>query len=524
MRPALTLAAAQLRADLRHRQSGRRSAGRLATTALAYGFSGAVLALSLGGAPAEQALFVGASFGMVLAAFGLVGSYDEVMGRPRDNAWLTTLPATEAQHYLSRLLGIGVYVGLMAVGVAVPVGLRVGIAHGAVLGVLVGGGIAGAVAWTSLAALALLWGLTLALPRRPLRVALATARAALIAALVLGFQLVGAQADALDAPWWPAAWLADALGGRPTLGLTLLLGSLGALVLAFGVAFPGRYFRLLRRLADGARSDGSRLRVGREMTAAERRAVRPGPVRAAYGFAVAAFADDRVVRGRLWPAALLPAGFVVFGWLNGGLGTLLGAGEAGALAGTLAVLQDPGTQLHLSVLVVLLFCVQTLVQTLQYSDHAEAAWVFDTVPGARPRALQVGAGTALAWRVLFPLHVGIAVLLTLSMPALDAVLTAAFWFGASSALARLHAVAHGSPPFSRRSDRFSAASRFVPLLVSIPGGVGLMVFQVWAFATPGRAALASLALLAGAAAVGLAATASRTPEGRAPAAPLVPAV
>ena len=502
MPPVLTLAAAQLRADLRHSRSGRRSAGRLATTLLAYGFSGLVLALSLGDAPPEHALFVGASFALVLAVFGVVGSYDELMGRPRDNAWLATLPASEGQHYGARLVGIAVHVALMAAGVGVPVGGRVALAHGGALGLTVGLAVAGAAAWTALVSLASLWGLTLALPQRALRLTLATTRTALIATLVLGFQLIGARPDAVGSPWWPAAWMADALGGRSTWGLVLLLLSLAAFAALFGAVFPGRYFRLLRRLADGDRREGARARIGRQMTAPERWAVRSGPVRAAYGFATAAFVDDRLVRGRLWPAALLPAGFVVFGWFSGGLQSVLGAAQRGALAGAFDVLQSPDTQLHLSVLVVLLFCVQSLVQTLQFSDHAEGAWVFSTVPDARPRVVQLGAQKALAWRVLVPLHVAVAVLLTLAMPAADAVALAAFWLGVSVLLSRLLAVAYRTPPFSRRSDRFSPAARFVPFLVSIPAGIGVLVLQVWAFASLGRAWATAFGLWAVAALVG----------------------
>ncbi|WP_420455590.1 hypothetical protein [Rubrivirga sp.] len=487
MSPVLTLAGAQLRADLRHARSGRRGSGRLATTMLAYGFSGLVLALSLGQASATTALFVGGSFGIVLAAFGVVGSYDELMGRPRDNAWLATLPASERQHYAARLANVGVYVSLMAVGIGLPVGLRVGLTWGPGLGGLVGLGIGGATVWTALLALGVLWGLTLALPVRALRSALSVGRTALIAVLVLGFQFVGSSPEALAAPWWPGAWIADLLGGRATAGLAALAGSLLAFGVVFGAVFPGRYFRLLRRLADGSRRDGARTRVGRQMTALERWATPNGPLRAAYGFATSAFADDRLVRGRLWPAALLPAGFVVFGWLSDGLGSLMGAGAEGALAGTLDVMQDSATQLHLSILVVLMFCVQTLVQTLQTSDHAEASWVFGVLPEARPRVAQLGAQQALTWRVLFPLHVGIAVLLTLTMPAAAAVLHAAFWFAVSALVSRVMAVAYRSPPFSSRGDRFNAASRFGPLLVSIPASLGVMIVQVWAFATPGRA-------------------------------------
>lgn len=522
MSPVLTLAAAQLRADLRHRRSGKLSAGRLATTVMAYGFSGAVLALSLGGAPPEQALFVGSSFGMVLAAFGVVGSYDDLMGRPRDNAWLTTLPATEASHYGARLLGIGVYVGLMAIGVALPVAIRVAASNGLALGVLVGTGITSAIVWTSLAALLLLWTLTLTLPRKPLRWAIGIARAALIAALVLGFQLVGAQAQALDSPWWPAAWLADAFSGRPTAGLGLLLLSLVGFVIAFGFMIPHQYFDLLRRLADGARRDGSRSRLGRQLSAPERWLVRPGPVRAAYGFAAAAFADDRLVRGRLWPAAILPVGFVAFGWLSGGLGSVVGFGDVGALEGTLRVLQNSTTQLHLSIIVVLLFCVQSLVQTVQHSDHADASWVFSVIPDAPPRVVQLGAHQALTWRALFPLHVAIAVGMAATMPALDAVLHAGYWFAVSVLVSRSFAVATSTPPFSRSSDKFDAARRFVPLLVSIPVGVGVLIVQVAAFTSRTTAGAAIFLLLALSAL--LAEIVIRWPRGRAraPVSDLVP--
>ena len=489
MSPVLTLAAAQLRADLRHGRSGKRSAGRVATTVVAYGFTGLVLALSLGDASPDQALFVAASFGFVLAAFGVVGSYDDLMGRPKENAWLSTLPATERQHYGARLVGVGVYTGLMVAGVAVPVALRVALSHGVGSGAMVGGGVAAAVAWTAAAALAVLWALTLALPAKALRWALAAARTLFIGVLVLGFQLIGTTAEAVDVPWWPGAWLADAFVGRSTLGLVLFAGSAAAFAVLFGAVFPGCYFRLLRRLADGARRAEREGRGGRRLLWPERLVARRGPVRAAYGFAVAAFADDRVVSGRLWPAALLPLGFIVFGWMGDGLGSLFVHGSG-------SLLTDPATQLHLSVVVVLLFCAQSLVQTIQFSDHAEASWIFRTLPEARPRLAQVGAQKALTARVLLPLHVGVAALLVLAMPPADAALHALYWFAVVALATRLQAVLYRTPPFSRRSDRFGAAARFLPLLASVPGGAAVAVLQMWAFATPGRALAVSAGLLA----------------------------
>jgi hypothetical protein len=342
--------------------------------------------------------------------------------------------------------------------------------------------------WTSAAGVAVLWALTLGLPYRLLRPALALTRTLLIGLLVLGYQWVGAQPEVMTAPWWPAAWLADGLAGRPTLGLALLLGSVGILVAAFAAFFPGRYFRLLRRLADGAERAERRARERRTLLLPERLLVRAPAARAAYGFALSAFRDDRLVRGRLWPAALLPLGFVAFSWWMGGLGDLFAYGPGNVLA-----LEE--TRLHLSVVVILLFCGQSLVQTLQFSDHAEAAWVFDTLPAARPRLLQLGAQQALQYRVLLPLHLVAAVGLSATMPLGHALLHAGFWYAVVALGTRVHAVLHRRPPFARHGDRFDAGSRFMPLLVSVPAAVAVLVVQTFSFTTPLLALQAVLGLL-----------------------------
>jgi len=509
MSPVRTLVMAQLRADLRHAGTGKRGGGRVAMTAVAYGFSGLVLALSLGDASPEQALFVAGSFGFVLSAFGVVGSYDDLMGRPKDNAWLTTLPASEAQHYAARVVGIAGYVLLMGVSVSVPIGARVALTATPAVGATVGGLVAAGVVWTAAASLAVLWALTLALPQRFLRPAIGAARTVLVAALVIGYQWIGTGVGAAAAPWWPGAWLADGLSGRPTLGLGVLGGSVVGLGAAFAFAFPRRYFALLAKLGAGERQTETGRRV-RHLTAVERLLARTGPERAAYGFAVAAFTDDRLVRGRLWPAALLPVGFALFGWMAGGLGSLFEAGPGAVLA------FPPETQLHLSVLVVLLFCAQSLVQTLQFSDHAQAAWVFGTLPESDARGLQMGAQQALAVRVLAPLHVGLAVVLALQMAALDAAIHALFWFAVTVVVTRLYALAYRTPPFSRPSDRFSAGARFVPLLVSVPAGVAVLTLQAVTFTSRPTAVLASLGMLVASDAAGRLAVYLRRPRSAAP--------
>ena len=488
LRAVRTLVSAQLRQELRNPRSGRVGASRVGLTALAYGFSGLVLALSVGAAPPEPVLYVASSFGLVLAAFGVAGSYDELMGRPKENAWLLTLPASEAEQYAARLVGIGVYVLLIAASVALPVGVRVAIEYGAAAGLGVGVLVAGGMVWTSTAAVAVLWTLTLGLPYRLLRPALAITRTLLIAVLVLGYQWVGAQPEVMTAPWWPAAWLADGLAGRPTLGLALLLGTVGLLVAGYAAFFPGRYFRLLHRLASGAEEAERRARERRTLMLPERLLVRAPAARAAYGFALSAFRDDRLVRGRLWPAALLPLGFVVFGWWMGGLGDLFAYGSEN-------VLSLSETRLHLSVVVILLFCGQSLVQTLQFSDHAEASWVFDTLPGARPRLLQLGAQQALQYRVLLPMHAVLALVLLAMMPPSHALLHVAFWYAVLALATRAQAVFHRRPPFSHSGDRFDAGGRFMPLLVSIPTAIVVLLVQMFTFTSPTLALQAVLGLL-----------------------------
>ena len=509
MSPVRTLAAAQLRADLRDPATGQASRGRIATTVVAYAFSGAVLALTLGDAGAEAALFVASSFALVLAAFGIVGSYDELMGRPKDNAWLVTLPASERQHYAARLLGIAAYAGLMAVSVALPIGVRTAVVSGAGAGLAVGALTGAAVAWTAALAVATLWTLTLALPQRVLRPAVVAVRALLIGALVMGYQWIGLDAAATDAPWWPGAWLADLVAGRTTLGLALLLGSLGALVVAFGVVFPARYFALQRQLSDGARRSEAE-RPAATLSAPERGLAGTGPARAAYGFAAAAFQHDRLVRGRLWPAALLPLAFIGFGFFAGGLESVFAHGPE-------AMLTAPETQLHLSVLVILLFCGQTLVQTMQYSDHARAAWVLGTLPGARPLRLQLGAHRALLVRVLAPLHVFVAAGLAAQMPALHAAVHALFWFSVVALVTRVQALCIRRLPFSREADRFDTLSRMLPMLTAVPVAVVVALVQMTAFHSLAAAASAALVLLALTAAVGAAAgRVGRNRETRAP--------
>ncbi len=489
MSPIRLLTSAQLRVDLRDPRTGKPGSSRVGMTLLAYGFSGVVLALSLGSATPEEAVFVAASFGVVLAAFGVVGSYDELMGRPKENAWLATLPATERQHYAARLLGIGVYIGLMAVSVAVPVAVRVWVSHGFASGLHVGLLVGAGVAWTSAVSLAVMWAISLTLPPRIARPALTAARTLLIAALVLGYQWIGAEPEAASAPWWPAAWLADAMAGRSTLGLALLVGATGGLIVAFATVFPKRYFALMDSIADGTRWAEDTGKGQNTLTWIERMAVRGAPARAAYGFALAAITRDRIVRGRLWPAALLPLGFAVFGWLGGGLESLFIHGAANALA-----LEE--TQLHLSLLVILLFCAQTLIQAVQVSDHDQASWVFDTLPDARPRRLQLGAQQALAFRVLLPLHVLLGAVLMLQMPALDACVHALFWFSVTALTTRVYSLFQRSTPFSRRSDRFSIAARFIPLLASVPAGLAALLIQTVSFTSPLWAIGASLVLLA----------------------------
>lgn len=476
--PAIrTLTAAQIKLDLRHPRTGRFSASRIATTVIAYGFSGVVLALSVGNAGAESFLFVAASFGMVLAAFGVAGSYDELMGRPKDNAWLTTLPASQSTQYAARVASIGFYFLLIAVSVAIPVGVRVAVSDGVGSGFAVAGLVTAGMLWTAALSMVGLWSLTLTLPYRLLNPALSAAKTILIAALVLGYQWVGSEEGAANASWWPAAWLADLLSGRPTVGLALLVGTIGYMVVLGAIYFPRRYFLLLNRLADGARQIERRKRSRRNLSLIERTLIGAPAARAAYGFALSAFRDDRLVRGRLWPAALLPLGFAFFGWWMGGLGDLFVYGPEN-------VLLFSETRLHLSLVVILLFSGQSLVQTLQFSDHAEAAWLFDTLPGARPRVLQLGAHQALAYRILLPLHVLLALILSTVMAPTHAIIHAAFWFAVTSLATRIQTVVGRRPPFSRHSDRFSAAERFFPLFVSIPAALAILVLQTITFSTP----------------------------------------
>ncbi|MEM8558238.1 MAG: hypothetical protein AAGG50_10485 [Bacteroidota bacterium] len=475
------LVAAQVKQDLRHPRTGTVRASRMAMTVVSYGFSGLVLALSLGAATPATFCFVATSFGMVLAAFGIVGSYDELMGRPRENAWMLTLPASQGTQYVARLGGIGVYLLLIAGSMMVPVGAWAAKAYGLGTGLQIGALIGAGTVWTALAMLGVLWTLTLALPYRVLKPVLTAVRVALIGALVLGYQWIGSLDGygVVAVAWWPAQWFVDAFTGLATPGLAALLATVGVGAVAFGLVFPQRYFALLRAMHDGEQRLSERA-IAQDASMAwlhrlvERLTLRTPEARAAYGFAAAAFANDRIVRGRVWTAALLPLGFALFGWWQGGLGDLFAYGADGLLL-------HEATQMHLSVLIVLLFCCQTLVQSVQFSDHADAAWLFDTLPVGSARTLQMGAQQALAYRLLLPLHAALALVLAMGMPVGHALLHAGYWYAVALLMTRVQVFFYRTPPFARRADRFSAAERFIPLFLSIPGAIVFVLLQTFAF-------------------------------------------
>ncbi|MEM1042332.1 MAG: hypothetical protein AAGI91_06835 [Bacteroidota bacterium] len=493
------LVEAQLTLDLRHPKTGAARFSRAAMTVVSYGVSSLILAVSLlpHAAHTETVLFVGLSFATVLACFAVVGTYDDLMGRPRDHAWALTLPATEATHYVARLVNIGLFAGVVGVSTALPLAVLVGWHSGVAVALAAGGLFVAMVFGVVFAALAGIWGLTLALPPRALKPVLGAGRALLVGALVVGYQWIGTQSDlVVDAAWWPPSWVLGGLWlGSSAADAALLVALAAVLVACFSLVFPRRYFALFQRTA-ASEALGNKERAGQlAPNRWERLVVRAPEARAAFGLTVAALRSDRLMRGRVWPAALLAFLFGVFGWWQDGLGDLF-------VWGAQNVLMEEAVQMHLSVLVVLLFSAQTLVQALQFSAHERAAWVFSVLPMRSGRALQVGAQSALVFRVLLPLHAALALLLSLSMSPFHALLHAGFWLGTCALVTRVQALFHREPPLSKRSDRFSFAERFVPLFLSIPAAVAFLMLQVAAFASVPNAVLALAGMVLAHAALG----------------------
>jgi hypothetical protein len=479
------LVASQLRLDLRHPKSGATQTSRAVLTVSSYFFSSLVLALSLAerGAGLPELLFAGLSFSAVLAAFGVAGSYDDLMGRPRDHARMLTYPVSETTLYVARLVNVGIFGVMMSVSAALPLAGAAWLMHGAPAGLMAGAALTAMMLGVTFAVLGCVWLLTLAAPLRIQKAALSATRAALIGALVLGYQWVATQPSLVaEAPWWPAHWMTTAvLGGSPA-GWMALAGAAALLALAYGALFPRFYVRVLQRTAaaEALRQPGGRARHA--PNALERLAVAGAEARAAFGMAVAALRGDRLVRGRVWPAALLALVFAAFGWWADGLGDLF-------VYGAHNVLLEPAIQMHLSVLTILLFAAQAAMQGMQVSDNPEASWSFDVLPVRSGRMLQVGAQQAVLFRVLVPLHVVLAVMLAFSMPITHALLHAAFWLAGCALITRLQAVSRNRVPLSQRSDRFSAGERFVPLLLAIPMALVMLILQGLTFTDPAGATL-----------------------------------
>ncbi len=483
------LISAQLRLDLRHPKSGAPQTSRLVLTVVSYAFSSLVLALSLaerGATPAEF-LFAGLSFSAVLAAFGVAGSYDDLMGRPREHVISLTFPISEGTLYMARLANVGIFGVIMCASGAVPLALTAWFMGGSAWGLMLGTTLFAAMMGMTYLVLAAVWILTLAVPARTLKTMLSVTRAMLVGGLVLGYQWVATQSTLIiEAMWWPPYWVMAAWGGSFTAIAFILAAGL-AIVLAFGVIFPNRYVAILLRSAEAESAQDS---VRRRWAPAfmERGLSRDPLSRAGFGLAVAALRGDRVVRGRAWPAALLAMVFAGFAWWADGLGDIF-------VHGAENVLFDPAIQMHLSVLTILLFAAQAATQGLQVSDTPEAGWAFDILPIREHRALQIGAQQALLMRVLLPVHLVLFVLLATTMPLLHAGLHVAFWFAGCAVLTRLQVAFRKRAPLTRRSDRFSAGERFLPLLIAAPMALLLLILQSLTFTEPLSAALLVTGLL-----------------------------
>ena len=477
-----TLVGAQSRLDLRHPKTGKLRTSRVMLTVVSYLFSSIILALSLRNQAddTEVVLFVGLSFAVVLSAFAIVGSYDDLMGRPKDHNWALTLPASEPTHYVARLMNIVAFVLVMCISTALPLVWLIWRASGVAKAIAAGTLLVYGMFGVTFVVLAAIWGLTLLLPYRIFKPAIAAARAFLVGALVLGYQWIATQPNlTTDAFWWPPQWLIEGLWSAQSInGATMLIVMIGVtLAFLYGAYFYRHYFTLLGRIAAGENEESGRKHLSVAPNGWERSFVRAPETRAAFGFAVAALRGDRLVRGRTWPAALLAFVFAAFGWWSGGLGDMF-------VHGVENILFEPEIQMHLSVLVILLFSAQTMMQAIQFSDNDEASWVFQSLPLRSGRPLQLGVQQALLFRILLPLHIALTLLLTLEMPLGHAVLHAGYWFVACALITRVQALSRKKPPFSRRSDRFSMSERFIPLILALPTALAFLLLQMLAFVSP----------------------------------------
>lgn len=466
---ALTLFHAQLRLDLRNPMTGTRQSSRMVLTVVSFASSTLVLGLALLAQDVSPAQFgmVTMAFGVVLAAFGVTGSYDDLMGRPRDHIRSLSFPVSLTTHYVARILGILFFGAVMAFSAAAPVFLLGLFFNEGLFAVTTGLQMIAAMLATTLIVLAIIWGVILNVTPRIHKLLLSVARAVLIAAIVIGYQWLSMRPDMSIGMMSSQEAIAFAAGCL----LVLVL-----LTVVYTLVFPGRYEDLLKATAALTSVGDNRLIKLAAPAQWERPFVPPGDVRAAFGISVAAFRSDRLIRGRVLPAAFMGLLFAAFGWWVGGLGDLF-------LFGAAELLSDTALQMHLSVMTILLFSSQVAMQGLRISDNPEAAWIYSASHSPDARAMQIGAQKALLFRILGPLHIIIGLILALSMPFTHAVAHSLFWFMGCALITRCQALIRPRFPMSERSDHFSAGQRFAPLLLAIPASILLATLQITTFTT-----------------------------------------
>jgi hypothetical protein len=462
-------------------------------------------ALALGALRARLALeILCLSYSSMLCATAMLADYSAQLLLPDDTELLGHRPIAPRTLFAARATNVLFYMTLIGVSLNFPPAF-IGIAAAGLSFPLCYLPVAFLANYVAVGAvLALQAALLRLLDRERFKDVLAYVQGGLALAIFASYQLVPRLTRPLavaqtDAPRWtlliPPAWFAglcEVLNGRRgpvLLALTALAVGLSAVVMPLALRrIASQYgeepLRFQSRAEKAPEGPGAPVRSRLFRLASHRL---QGPARAGFELAWANLARDRVLKMQLIPVLALPIAMLV-----------------GMRADRGARLGDPftpGTAPMFAATYMTVALLAFLTRYLAYSANADAAWLFEVAPLARPQDLWRGARRALAVRLIAPVVLVFAVALSVWIPLYHALLHLGVAAASGLVLASLVGLGQRSLPFSlprqRATGRLLGTILGTYVFVGSVGGLhAWLAWHVPAWMLGGWAVAATLLALA----------------------------
>lgn len=362
---------------------------------------------------------------MVMVTMTLISDFSSVLLDTSDNTIVLPRPISNKTFYAARTTHILLYIGLISLALAAIPLVTSFIVHGPLLGLAL-------VATTLLTvffSVALTNGLYLLLMRftseERLKNLINYFQIAMAILMTGGYQILPrffskeiVENLSTTLPWWslfiPPMWMASVLQMVSDWHVSWI--SLSNIILAIGVPiltwkavnqYLTPYFT--QKLADlGISSSNQNLtkdKVSSSIHARGHSITHEGLQRAAYNLASFAFARDRKLKLRMYPA---------FGYFIVLVFVFIFRDKSNGISWTDYLQKIGESQLHLIAIYACIYIIIAASYEIHFTDDFKAAWIFQTAPIQKPGDLLIGTQKSIFVRFFLPIY-GLASVFVLSI-------------------------------------------------------------------------------------------------------------